>query len=64
MKLPNLTQDTVKTWISMKEPGISKDRISSFYKGTSTNGKVTLIPVPDVPVGKVWKKLKSQLSRD
>lgn len=61
MKLSNLIQDTVKTWISMKEPGISKDRISSFYKGTSTNGKVTLIPVSDVPVG---KKLKSQLSRD
>ena len=37
----------------MKESGISEDRISSFYKGTSTNGKVTLIPVSDVPVGKV-----------
>lgn len=43
MKLSNLIQDIVKTWISTEESSILEDGISSFYKGTSTDGKVTLL---------------------
>lgn len=42
MKLSNLIQDEVKSSIPIKESSISEDRISSFYKGISTDGKVTL----------------------
>lgn len=45
MKWSNLIEDTVKTSKSMKEPSISEDRVLSFYKGTSTDGKVTLATV-------------------